>query len=846
MFGKPEDGKAGPLAAAGKRRVVPLLPLRDIIVFPHMVSQLFVGRERSINALDAAMTRDKDIFLAAQKNAKTNEPTPDDIFQVGTLGTVMQLLRLPDGTVKVLVEGKRRAKIKRFAQTDEFFLVEVDEIAEVWPRGVEVEALMRSVQAAFELYVKLNKKVQPEVLMSVQTIDDPARLSDTIVANLPTIKLADRQQLLETEDASKRLERLHELMQAEIEILQVEKKIRSRVKKQMEKTQKEYYLNEQMQAIQKELGGGERDEFKNEIQEIEETLKTKRMSKEAGAKVKKELKKLKMMHPTSAEATVVRNYIDWIITLPWYEKSEETYDLKKADEVLDEDHYGLKKIKERILEYLAVQALTKKLKGPVLCFVGPPGVGKTSLAKSIARATGRKFVRLSLGGVRDEAEIRGHRRTYIGAMPGKLIQSLRKVGTQNPVFLLDEVDKMSTDFRGDPAAALLEVLDPEQNHSFSDHYLDLDYDLSDVMFITTANTLSGIPIPLQDRMEIIQLSGYTEFEKLNIAVKYLVPRQKRDAGLEDVKVDFSEGAIRTIIHHFTKESGVRSLEREIASVTRKVARQVVAEGKDKAIEVQAKDVPKYLGVPKFRVGKKEEHDEIGLTNGLSVTSNGGGELLACEVAVVAGKGKLVITGLLEKGMEESAQAAMSYVRSRAKLLGLEDDFYQKVDVHVHFPEFVRKDGPSAGVTMATSLASALIKVPVKRDLAMTGEITLRGRVMPIGGLKEKLLAAHRSGITTVVVPRENRKDLREVPRRVLKAMRIVLVEHMDDVLREALCPPVPKALLASGRERWEYREGELVIIPGKERERGEDAGIAAGIAPSPSLPDPEPAAPLPS
>ncbi len=838
FFNKDTDGKGPPLV---KRRTVPLLPLRDIIVFPYMVSQLFVGRERSINALDAAMARDKDIFLAAQKNAKTNEPTPEDIFTVGTLGTVMQLLRLPDGTVKVLVEGKRRARVKRFAQTDEFFLVEVDEIAEAWPRGVEVEALMRSVQAAFELYVKLNKKVQPEVLMSVQTIDDPARLGDTIVANLPTIKLSDRQQLLETEDASKRLERLHELMQAEIEILQVEKKIRSRVKKQMEKTQKEYYLNEQMQAIQKELGGGERDEFKNEIQEIEETLKTKRMSKEAGAKVKKELKKLKMMHPTSAEATVVRNYIDWIISLPWYEKSEETYDLKKADEVLDEDHYGLKKIKERILEYLAVQALTKKLKGPVLCFVGPPGVGKTSLAKSIARATGRKFVRLSLGGVRDEAEIRGHRRTYIGAMPGKLIQSLRKVGTNNPVFLLDEVDKMSTDFRGDPAAALLEVLDPEQNHSFSDHYLDLDYDLSDVMFITTANTLGGIPIPLQDRMEIIQLSGYTEFEKLNIAVKYLVPRQRKECGLEDVPLTISENAIRTIIHHYTKEAGVRALEREIASISRKVARQVVADGKEKPIEVVGKDVPRYLGVPKFRVGKKEEQDEIGLTNGLSVTSNGGGELLACEVAVVPGKGKLVITGLLEKGMEESAQAAMSYVRSRAEALGLDTDFYQKVDVHVHFPEFVRKDGPSAGVTMATSLASALIKVPIKRDLAMTGEITLRGRVMPIGGLKEKLLAAHRSGITTVIVPRENRKDLREVPRRVLRATRIVLVDHMDDVLREALCLPAGHKLFSAARERWEYREGELVVIPGETRPRG-------GDAPTPVVkpPPPEPAAPLPA
>ncbi|MBL8612867.1 MAG: endopeptidase La [Myxococcales bacterium] len=809
MFFKNDDGKD----KGGKKRILPLLPLRDIIVFPHMVSQLFVGRERSINALDAAMTRDKDIFLAAQKNKNTNEPTPDDIFQVGTLGTVMQLLRLPDGTVKVLVEGKRRARTRRFAQTDEFFVVEVEEIVENVARGVEVEALVRSVQGAFETYVKLNKKVQPEVLMQVQTIDDPARLSDTIVANLPTVKLADRQSLLETDDSSKRLEKLHELMQAEIEILQVEKKIRSRVKKQMEKTQKEYYLNEQMQAIQKELGGGERDEFKNEIQEIEEQLKTKRMSKEAVAKVKKELKKLKMMHPTSAEATVVRNYIDWIISLPWYDKTEENYDLAQAEEILDADHYGLKKIKERILEYLAVQALTKKLKGPVLCFVGPPGVGKTSLVKSIARATGRKFVRLSLGGVRDEAEIRGHRRTYIGAMPGKLIQSLKKVGTNNPVFLLDEIDKMSTDFRGDPAAALLEVLDGEQNDTFNDHYLDLDYDLSDVMFITTANTLSGIPVPLQDRMEIIQLSGYTEFEKMNIAVKYLVPRQIKECGLEDVKMNLTESAIRTIVHHYTREAGVRSLEREISSVCRKVARQVVTEGKEQVIDIPAKTIPKYLGVPKYRVGKKEEHDEIGLTNGLSVTSNGGGELLACEVAVVAGKGKLVITGLLEKGMEESAQAAMSYVRSRAAVLGLEPDFYQKVDVHVHFPEFIRKDGPSAGVTMATSLASALVRVPVRKDVAMTGELTLRGRVLAIGGLKEKLLAAHRSGITTVVVPRENRKDLREVPRRVLKATRIVLAEHMDDVLREALCFPDPDAVFGPRREVQEYRDGELFVTP---------------------------------
>src|SRR5688572_19681554 len=841
MFFKSDDGKPGP-----KKRTVPLLPLRDIIVFPHMVSQLFVGRERSINALDAAMARDKDIFLAAQKNAKTNEPTPDDIFQVGTLGTIMQLLRLPDGTVKVLVEGKKRARVKRFPQTEEYFLVEVEEVQEQGAKGVEVEALMRSVQAAFEMYVKLNKKVQPEVLMSAQTIDDAARLSDTIVANLPTIKLTDRQALLEMEDAVKRLERLHELMQAEIEILQVEKKIRSRVKKQMEKTQKEYYLNEQMQAIQKELGGGDRDEFKNEIHEIEEQLKTKRMSKEATAKVKKELKKLKMMHPTSAEATVVRNYIDWILGLPWYEKSEENYDLQKAEKILDEDHYGLKRIKERIVEYLAVQALTKKLKGPVLCFVGPPGVGKTSLAKSIARATGRKFQRLSLGGVRDEAEIRGHRRTYIGALPGKLIQSLKKVGTNNPVFLLDEIDKMSTDFRGDPAAALLEVLDPEQNHAFNDHYLDLDYDLSDVMFITTANTLSGIPVPLQDRMEIIQLSGYTEFEKMNIAVKYLVPRQTKECGLEDVPFTLSENAIRTVIHHYTREAGVRSLEREIASICRKVARHVVNEGKEKPIDVVAKNVPTFLGVPKFQLNKKEERDEIGLTNGLSVTNSGGGELLACEVAVVPGKGKLVITGLLEKGMEESAQAAMSYVRSRATALGLEPEFYQKLDVHVHFPEFIRKDGPSAGVTMATSLASALIKVPVKRDLAMTGELTLRGRVLAIGGLKEKLLAAHRAGITSVIIPRENRKDLREVPRRVLKATRIVLVEHADEVLREALCIQDAEALFGPARESWEYIDGELVVKNSGKRPPPVDevpaslptANVAVPTAPATPVPVP--------
>jgi ATP-dependent Lon protease len=563
-----------------------------------------------------------------------------------------------------------------------------------------------------------------------------------------------------------------------------------------------------MQAIQKELG--ERDEFKSELQELEEKLKAKKLSKEALSRVRKEIKKLRMMQPMSAEATVVRNYVDWILSLPWGERTQDRHDTVEAEAILDEDHYGLKRIKERILEYLAVQALTQKLRSPVLCLVGPPGVGKTSLARSIARATNRKFVRLSLGGVRDEAEIRGHRRTYIGALPGKIVQSLRKAGTQNPVFLLDEVDKMSTDFRGDPASALLEVLDPEQNNAFNDHYLDLDYDLSDVMFITTANTLSGIPLPLQDRMEIIELSGYTEFEKLNIAVKYLVPRQRRECGLEAVKVDVTEGAIRTVINHYTHEAGVRSLERELGSLLRKIAREVLATGREAEHVVQARDVPRYLGVPKYRVGKKEERDEIGLTAGLAVTAFGG-DLLAAEVAAVPGKGKLIITGKLGNVMQESAQASMSYVRSRAKDFGLAEDFYSKLDVHIHFPEgAVPKDGPSAGVTMCTSLVSTLLRAPVRRDVAMTGEITLRGRVLAIGGLKEKLLAAHRGGIRTVIVPRENRKDLRDVPRRVLKSLRVVLADHIDDVLREAIVSDELQRLFADRPHAMEYRDGALV------------------------------------
>ncbi len=813
--------------AEGRRAPLPLLPLRDIIVFPHQVVPLFVGREKSIAAIDAAIAQDKEIFLAAQKRPRTNTPSADDMFEVGTLGTIHQFHRLPDGTVKVLVEGRRRARIVRWIDHEAHFLCEVEPLDETFAASVEVEALLRSVQSSFETYVKLNKRVPPEVLMTAQTLDEPGRLADTVVVHLGSIKLADRQQLLETTDAVQRLERLHEVMQAEIEILQVEKKIRSRVKRQMDRTQKEYYLNEQMQAIQKELG--ERDEFKSEMQELEDRLKTLRMPADAQSKVRKEIRKLKMMQPMSAEATVVRNYLDWILALPWDERTEDRRDILEAERVLDEDHYGLKKIKERIVEYLAVQALVAKPRSPVLCLVGPPGVGKTSLARSIARAMGRKFVRVSLGGVRDEAEIRGHRRTYIGAMPGKLIQSLRKAGSSNPVFLLDEVDKMSTDFRGDPASALLEVLDPEQNNAFNDHYLDMDYDLSEVMFVTTANTLGGIPLPLQDRMEIIQLTGYTEFEKLNIATRYLVPRQLVDAGLDGVNVEVTETALRTLINHYTHEAGVRSLEREIGSLARKIARQVLADGKRKDFLVEARDIPKYLGPPKYRVGRSEERDEIGLTMGLAVTSIGG-DLLANEVAVVPGKGKLLITGKLGDVMQESAQAAMSYVRARAVAFGLDPDFYQKVDIHIHFPEgAIPKDGPSAGTTMATSLVSALLKVPVRRDVAMTGEITLRGRVLEIGGLKEKLLAAHRGGIRTVLVPRDNRKDIRDVPRRVLKALRVVLVEHIDDVLREALTGPEAVGLFGHRPRPMEYREGVFVAEePAAAAPRGDGAPAAEG------------------
>ena len=770
---------------------VPLLPLRDIIVFPHMVVPLFVGRQRSIKALEEATQKQSLIFLSSQKDAKTNDPTEEDIYKIGTLGSVVQMLKLPDGTVKVLIEGKRRARVARFVANPDFFLVDVEEAPEVVERNTEVEALVREVHTTFENYVKLKKKIPPEMVMSVSSIDDPGRLADTIVAHLG-IKLEDRQNLLETFNASERLEKVLGHMRAEIEILEVERRIRSRVKKQMERSQKEYYLNEQMRAIQKELG--EKDEFKNEIQEIEEKLKQKKLSAEAKDKVEKELKKLKMMSPMSAEATVVRNYIDWILSLPWNEFTDDKLDINEAERVLEEDHYGLEKVKERILEYLAVQSLVGKIKGPILCLVGPPGVGKTSLGRSIARATGRKFVRVSLGGVRDEAEIRGHRRTYIGALPGKIVQSMKKAGSSNPVFLMDEIDKMSTDFRGDPSSALLEVLDPEQNTSFNDHYLDLDYDLSKVMFITTANTLDRIPRPLQDRMEIIRIAGYTELEKLSIAKKYLMEKQKESNGLTTDNVVFTDNALLGVIRHYTKEAGVRNLEREIAAICRKVAVEVVRKDRNAHIQVGSKSLHKYLGPIKFRYGKAEAEVKIGVTTGLAWTELGG-ELLATEVTIMPGKGQLIITGKLGDVMQESAQAAMSYVRSRAAELGLERDFYQKLDVHIHVPEgAIPKDGPSAGITMATSLVSALMKMPVYNDLAMTGEITLRGNVLPIGGLKEKVLAAHRAGIKKVLIPAENEKDIEEIPSTVLKTVEIELVSHMDEVLRKALAIEDPASL----------------------------------------------------
>jgi ATP-dependent Lon protease len=761
----------------------PLLPLRDVVVFPNMVVPLFVGRDKSIKALEHAMAHEKEIFLSAQKDAKVDQPAEKDIYMAGTLGAVLQLLRLPDGTVKALIEGKQRARIQGFVPGHEFFMVGVRRIPEDDAPNDETRAFMRALSESFDEYAKLNEKVGKDLVATISGIEDPVRFADTIAAHL-IMKVKDKQEILETESLNLRLEILFDKLRNEINILKLESRLKKRVKKQMEKTQKDYYLNEQMRAIQKEMGT--KDDFKAELAELEKRIKRKRLSKEAHNKVWQEFKKLKMMSPMSAEATVVRNYIDWILALPWLEKTKIRMDVQEAEKILDEDHYGLKKPKERILEYLAVQSLTKKIRGPILCLVGPPGVGKTSVAKSVARATGRNFVRLSLGGVRDEAEIRGHRRTYIGALPGKIIQYLRKAKSSNPVFCLDEVDKMSTDFRGDPSAALLEVLDPEQNYAFNDHYLDLDYDLSDVLFITTANTLHNIPLPLQDRMEIIRLPGYTELDKLNIAKQFLIKKQIEQNGLEGVDVEFSDKTILAIIRNYTREAGVRNLEREISSVCRKVAKEVVANGKDSKIRITANSLHKYLGVIKYRFGRTEEQDQVGLTTGLAWTEVGG-ELLQTEVAIMPGKGSLVLTGKLGEVMQESAQAALSYVRTRARKLRLPEKFYEKIDIHVHVPEgAIPKDGPSAGIALATSIVSALTRKPVDRNIAMTGEITLRGRVLPIGGLKEKILAAHRGHVTKVLIPMENKKDIEEIPQRVLKKVELVLVSHMDEVLQQAL------------------------------------------------------------
>ncbi|PKN25612.1 MAG: endopeptidase La [Deltaproteobacteria bacterium HGW-Deltaproteobacteria-21] len=761
----------------------PLLPLRDVVVFPNMVVPLFVGRDKSIKALEHAMAHEKEIFLSAQKDAKVDQPTEKDIYMAGTLGAVLQLLRLPDGTVKALIEGKQRAKVMSFLPGHEFFMVGVRRIPEDEATNDETKAFMRALNESFDEYAKLNEKVGKDLVATISGIEDPVRFADTIAAHL-IMKVKDKQEILETESLNLRLEILFDKLRNEINILKLESRLKKRVKKQMEKTQKDYYLNEQMRAIQKEMGA--KDDFKAELAELEKKIKRKRLSKEAHSRVWQEFKKLKMMSPMSAEATVVRNYIDWILALPWMEKTKVRMDVTEAEKILDEDHYGLKKPKERILEYLAVQTLTKKIKGPILCLVGPPGVGKTSVAKSVARATGRNFVRLSLGGVRDEAEIRGHRRTYIGALPGKIIQYLRKAKSSNPVFCLDEVDKMSTDFRGDPSAALLEVLDPEQNFAFNDHYLDLDYDLSDVLFITTANTLHNIPLPLQDRMEIIRLPGYTELEKLNIAKQFLVKKQVEQNGLEGVDLEFSDKTILAIIRNYTREAGVRNLEREISHVCRKVAKEVVAHGKDTKIRITANSLHKYLGVIKYRFGRTEEVDQVGLTTGLAWTDVGG-ELLQTEVAIMPGKGSLVLTGKLGEVMQESAQAALSYVRTRARQLRLPDKFYEKIDIHIHVPEgAIPKDGPSAGIALATSIVSALTRKPVDRNIAMTGEITLRGRVLPIGGLKEKILAAHRGHVTKVLIPMDNKKDIEEIPQRILKRVELVLVSHMDEVLKQAL------------------------------------------------------------
>jgi len=770
-----------------KTATFPVLPLRDIVVFPHMIVPLFVGRDKSVKALEDVMQDDKQILLVAQKNAGQDDPTVEDIYEMGTIGTVLQLLKLPDGTVKVLVEGSQRAKIVRYTENEEFFQAEAELLDDVVDDGKDLEVLSRSVVTQFEQYIKLNKKIPPEVLVSLNQIEDPGKLSDTIASHL-ALKISEKQELLEFISAGDRLERAYSFMESEIGVLQVEKRIRNRVKRQMEKTQREYYLNEQLKAIQKELG--ETEDGRDEAGEFEERIEKTKLPKEAKEKALQELKKLKSMSPMSAEATVVRNYLDWILSIPWGKRSRVKKDIKAAEKVLNLDHYGLEKVKERILEYLAVQIRVRKIKGPILCLVGPPGVGKTSLGKSMAKATGRNFVRMSLGGVRDEAEIRGHRRTYIGSMPGKVIQGMKKAQTSNPLFLLDEIDKLGADWRGDPTSALLEVLDPEQNNTFADHYLEVDYDLSDVMFVTTANTLR-MPQPLLDRMEIIRLSGYTEDEKVQIAKRHLISKQVKSHGLKKGEWSISDDALRDLVRLYTREAGVRNLDRELANLARKAVKELATKSR-KSVRVTRRNLDKFAGVPRYRFGEMESEDLVGVTTGLAWTEVGG-ELLSIEALLMPGKGNIARTGKLGDVMQESVSAARSYVRSRMEVFGISPKFFDKRDIHVHVPEGATpKDGPSAGVAMCTSIVSALTGIPVRRDIAMTGEVTLRGRVLPIGGLKEKLLAAHRGGITTVLIPKDNEKDLVEIPDNVMKGLTVIPVGTVDEVLAEALTRvPVP-------------------------------------------------------
>ncbi|MDP6031134.1 MAG: endopeptidase La [Alphaproteobacteria bacterium] len=783
--------------------VYSILPLRDIVVFPHMIVPLFVGREKSVRALEDVMQEDKQVLLVAQKNATQDDPETEDIYTVGTVGTVLQLLKLPDGTVKVLVEGGERARITGYVDNKDFFQAHAEIISEHKGDDQELEALSRTVIAQFEQYIKLNRKIPPEVMVSINQIDNFYQLADTVASHL-ALKIPEKQKLLETAKVNERLEKIYSYMEDEIGVLQVEKRIRNRVKRQMDKTQREYYLNEQMKAIQKELG--EIDESCDEVSEIEDKIETTKLSKEAREKALGEVKKLRSMSPMSAEATVVRNYLDWMLSLPWGKRTRGNRDLQKAMKILDDDHYGLEKVKERIVEYLAVQLRMRKLKGPILCLVGPPGVGKTSLGKSVARATGRKFVRMSLGGVRDESEIRGHRRTYIGSMPGKIIQSMKKAKSNNPLFLLDEVDKLGSDWRGDPSSALLEVLDPEQNVAFNDHYLEVDYDLSDVMFVTTANTTRMLP-PLFDRMEIIHLSGYTEDEKVEIAKRHLIPKQIKGHGLKKGEWSISDSAIRHIIRYYTREAGVRNLEREIANLTRKAVKDVLMSGKKK-VSVTARNLSKYAGIHRYRYGEVEEENMVGVATGLAWTEVGG-ELLSIEAVVMPGKGDVAHTGTLGDVMKESVQAARSYVRSRAVAFGIKPTVFEKSDIHVHVPEGATpKDGPSAGVAMCTSIVSALTGIPVHKDIATTGEITLRGRILPIGGLKEKLLAALRGGIKTVIIPQENEKDLAEIPNNVKRDLDIIPTNTVDEVLEKALVSPLVPIEWAESEQLLESKKDE--------------------------------------